>query len=244
MSICPKHSWESYSYRTEQGLVVATFHAEATKIDQSQFPLCARVQITIKDPNANGGPSREEAEVLWDMEDRLVEALDAANAPCLLLGRLTHGGLRELVFQVADYAPFRPPVGRWLMAHGDYETEVSEHDGWEFFFASVWPSETEWLQIMDRRVVDNLANYGSDTSKPHSLEFVFRGNLPGLQQMQSALETRGYRLLEFSPEQFQLVMARLMVPDPGAIFQESLSHRELCSQLGLEYDGWSASVVS
>ena len=106
MSVCPNHNWDSYSYSTDNGPVIVGFHTESNKIDQSQYPLCARAIITIKAPNHNGGPAQDEAQVLWDMEDRLVEALDAASVSCLLLGRLTHSGCRELVFQVADYTPF------------------------------------------------------------------------------------------------------------------------------------------
>jgi hypothetical protein len=244
MSVCPNQNWETYSYRSDNGPVIVGFHAGANTIDQSQYPFCARVLITIKAPNHNGGPSQEEAQALWDMEDRLVELLDAAKAPCLLLGRLTHSGTRELVFQVAEYAPFRPPVGCWMQEHDDYETEVSEHDGWSFFFDSVWPTEDSWALILDRRVVENLVKSGSDPAKPHALEFVFRGDQNGLQKMQTALTTKGYSLVEFSTAESRLVMARCMPLDLGEIFGESLSHREDCERLGIEYDGWGALVVS
>ena len=244
MSVCPNHNWDIYSYSTDNGPVFVSFHTESNRIDQSQYPFCARVIITIKAPNHNGGPAQEEARVLWDLEDRLVESLDAENVPCLLLGRLTHSGTRELVFQVADYTSFRPPVGRWMGEHDDYETDVSEHDGWDFYFASVWPSETSWLLIMDRRVVDNLVKSGSDPSKPHSLEFVFRGDQNSLQQMQAALAARGYSLLELSSEDSRLVMARSMPLEVGAIFSESVAHHQDGKRFGVEYDGWGASVES
>jgi hypothetical protein len=243
MSVCPNHNWDSYSYSTDSGPVVVGFHTESKKIDQSKYPFCARVLITIKAPNHNGGPSRDEAQVLWDMEDRLVESLDAADVPCLLLGRLTHSGTRELVFQVADYTPFRPIVGLWMREHDGYETDVSEHDGWNFFFESVWPNENSWELIFDRRVVDNLVKSGSDPAKPHSLEFVFRGGQIGLQQMQASLAARGYSLLQLSAEESRLIMARSMPLDVGEIFRESLSHRKDCKRFSIEYDGWGALVV-
>jgi hypothetical protein len=244
MSVCPENNWESYSYSTDSGSVIVSFHADSNQIDQSKYPYCARVIITIKAPNHNGGPAQDEAQVLWDMEDRLVEALDAANVSCLLLGRLTHSGSRELVFQVADYTPFRPPVGRWMEMHGKYETDVSEHDGWDFFMDSVWPSATSWMLIYDRRVVDNLIESGSDPSKPHSLEFVFLGQQSGLEQMQATLAARGYTLVDMSPKESRLVMARSMPLEVGDIFQEGLSHREDCQRLGIEYEGWGALVAS
>ncbi len=244
MSVCPENDWESYSYSTDNGPVIVGFHTKSNTINQSEYPYCARVLITLKKPNAHGGPLQDEAQVLWDMEDRLVALLDEHKTPCLMLGRLTHGGTRELVFQVADYKPFRPPVGRWMGEHRDYETDVSEHDGWEFFFASVWPSASSWLLISDRRVVDSLVEAGSDASKPHSLEFVFRGGAEALRQMQEKLAARGYSTLELSPAESRLIMARSMPLELGAIFQESLSHQQDCQSLGLEYDGWGALVVS
>lgn len=173
----------------------------------------------------------------------MVEALDTESVPCLLLGRLTHSGSRELVFQVADYTPFRPPVGRWITEHGGYEIDVSEHVGWDFYFEFVWPSETVWLLIMDRRVVDNLVKAGTDVSKPHSLEFVFCGEQMVLRKVQAALVSRGYTLLDFSPEDSRLIMARSMALDVGEIFKESLAHHELCQNLGVKYDGWGALTV-
>ncbi|WP_395745688.1 DUF695 domain-containing protein [Prosthecobacter sp.] len=244
MSVCPQNDWESYYYSTDDGPVVVGFHTKSNEVDQSRYPLCARVLITIKNPNQNGAPSRDEAQILWAMEDRLVEMLDAEEVPCLMLARLTHGGTRELVFQVADYSPFRPPVGSWMGQYDDYETDVSEHEGWNFFFEHVWPSEKSWLYIFDRRVVDSLVASGSDPEKPHSLEFVFRGTPGGLHQMQNALAARGYSLLDSSAEESQMIMARRMSLDVGAIFKESLSHHEECKRLGIEYDGWGALVES
>ncbi len=243
MSVLPENGWESYSYQSDEGPVIVGFHTEATAIDRAKYPHCARVQITIKAPNHNGGPSREEAEILWAMEDRLIEALDARHVACVMLGRLTHNGIRELVFQVADYSPFRPPVGRWMQNHANYETDVSEHDGWDFFFESVWPSERSWLIIMDRRVIDNLIRNGSDPKKPHSLEFVFRGDTARLGEFQTLLETRGYRLIELSPTERRLVMAISMPLDISSVCRESISHRDECAKLGIEYDGWGASIV-
>ena len=242
MSVLPQSHWESYSYQADSGPVIVGFHTEADKISREQFPFCARVQMTIKQPNHNGGPLRDEAEILWAMEDRLIEALDTRQIPCMMLGRLTHSGLRELVFQVADYTPFRAPVGRWMQEHSDYETDVSEHDGWDFYFESVWPSPTSWLIIMDRRVIDNLIRAGSDPSKPHSLEFVFRGEVGGLRDLQRALTGRGYSLVEFAEAETRLVMARSMTLEGAAVCQESIWLRDECARLGLEYDGWGASV--
>jgi hypothetical protein len=178
------------------------------------------------------------------MEDRLTEFLEQQNVSCLLLGRLTHGGVRELVFQVSEWTPFRPPVGRWMQLHPDYETDVSEHDGWDFFFSSVWPSAQSWLLIQDRRVVDQLIKSGSDPQKPHSLEYVFRGAPAQLQAMRNLLTSRGYTLVESQPDESRLVMAKSFTLDLDPIYEESIRHQEDCRRLEIEYEGWGCLVVS
>jgi hypothetical protein len=93
-------------------------------------------------------------------------------------------------------------------------------------------------------VVDSLVKEGSDPSKPHSLEFVFRGDESNLQQMLATLSAKGYSLLDFSVEKSRLIMARSMPLDVGSIFSESIAHHENCQCLGVEYDGWGALVVA
>src|SRR5262249_11688704 len=150
----PKNNWDFYSYRSNGGPVVVGFHAAANKIDQASLPYCARVIIPIKAPQSNGGPTRDEANVLWALEDQLTALLSRHSVSCLMLGRLTHAGVRELVFQLRDWETFRPPVGKWMMQHKGLNIDVSEHDGWKFFFEFVWPSPESWILISDRRVVD------------------------------------------------------------------------------------------
>lgn len=243
MKVVPEDNWEFYSYQTENGAVFASFHAGADKIDQASLPYCARVIIPIKKPKSTGGPSDEEAKILWALEDELTELLSLHSVSCQMLGRLTHQGVRELVFQLHDWETFRPPVGKWMMQHESIEIDVSEHDGWNFFFESVWPSPTSWMLISDRRVVDNLLESGSDPSKPHSLEFVFRGPASALDQMHTTLLKRGYALVQMNPGEGLLVMANSMTLDLGPIYDASLFHDAECEKLGIEYDGWGCSVV-
>lgn len=243
MEVVPENNWEFYSYQTDRGPVVVGFHADADKIDQASLPLCARIIIPIKRPESHGGPGREEANTLWALEDSLTELLSSHSVHCQMLGRLTHEGVRELVFQIHDWETFRPPVGKWMMQHNNSNIDVSEHDGWDFFFNSVWPSPTSWLLISDRRVVDSLIRSGSDPKKLHSLEFVFRGPTPLLEQTRTTLLSRGYTLIQLKPDEGVLVMAKPMTLDLGPIYEESLFHEAECKNLGIEYDGWGCLVV-
>ena len=236
-------NWETYSYSSERGPVFASFYAGASDIARNDFPFCARVIIPIKQLNQNGGPAKEEAESLWRLEDTLTDALARHGAACILLARLTHGGNRELVFQVADWDRFRPPVGLWMQQSPGYDIDVSEHDGWGFFDDCVWPSDEDWMLIHDRRVVDGLIEAGSSPEKEHSLEFVFVGDQSKLQRLRHELGVRGYVDFGSPASPDQLVMVKKLPLDLGQIYSESLKNRRLSDETGVAFDGWGAAVV-
>src|SRR5688572_19888505 len=122
--------WDQYLTFAEGKPLFISFDVGATEEDLSrQLPYCARIIVPVKAPNQNGGPTGAESERLYAMEDQLCEVLQKAKVACRLVGRLTHDGNREIVFQVASWDSFRPPVGRWMQQQ-DYKIEVSEHDGW------------------------------------------------------------------------------------------------------------------
>lgn len=161
---------------------------------------------------------------------------------CRLVGRLTHNGQRELVFQLDDWDSFRPPVGIWMLSHKKYDIDVSEHEGWTFFDECVRPTPAIWLMLADQSVVRELLRAGSDPAKEHALEFVFTGNESGLRRVARRLEQRGY--VEQAPDaKNQIVMVKKMVLDEDAIVAASQAHAELAEKCGVDYDGWGAAVV-
>lgn len=241
LPIVIEDNWEVYSYSTDDGPVLATFYAGADSIDRDQFPFCARVILPIRHPDDMGCPGEDESTRLYALEDELVAQLKRQSARCLQVARLTHDGLRELVFQVCDWESFRPPVADWIDQIEDYEIGVEEHEGWEFFDAMVWPSEEDWLMIHDRSVVENLIEAGSDPDKDHGIEMVFTGDADALAAVAEHLTARGYGLTSEDVEG-RLVMVKQMPLDLMEISRESIENYRLADECGAEYDGWGAAV--
>lgn len=235
--------WETFTYRSDDALVVSTFDVSAGEIDRDSLPYCARIVIPIANPGESGGPSDEEAEILWQLEDDLTAILDEAGVNCRLVARLTHSGERELVFQLADYEEFRPPVGAWMETIDEYEFSVSEHEGWEFFDEFCWPSDEDWCVIMDRNVVMGLLDAGTNPDKDHTLDFSFRGDPAQLQILRKNLLDRGYEDYPAeSPEPGRLQMVRRMPLSLELICPESMENLQLCDDLDIEFEGWGAGI--
>jgi regulator of RNase E activity RraB len=237
--------WESYVSESDGKLLFISFDVQAAREDlTATLTKCARVIIPVARPNANGGPVPPESERLYAMEDDLCAALSQNGVKCRLVGRLTCDGIRELVFQLDDWDPFRPIVGLWMQDNEDYEIDVSEHDGWTFFDDCLRPTAEVWLYLADQSVVRNLIEAGSDPEKPHALEFVFHGEAEELRQAARALSGRGYAPLgkpNFAGG--EIVMVKSMPLDVDAIAAESVAHQKLEQEYGVRYDGWGAAVI-
>jgi len=238
-------SWDTYSAESADGPIFVSFDVEAAERALSDtLPHCARVIIPIHEPNDNGGPVSPESETLYEMEDELTAALVDHGVECRLVGRLTCAGVRELVFQLDDWEAFRPPVGMWMGGHPEYEIDVSEHEGWDFFNDCVRPTQETMLYMADRRVIRGLVEAGSNPAKKHSLEFFFRGPPDGLRKLARKLEEHGYvRRGAADFEAGELAMVLRMQLDEGAICEESRANASLAGKLGVEYTGWGAAVV-
>jgi regulator of RNase E activity RraB len=241
MSVSSNEGWEVHAYETEGGPVFVIFQSDLEDVDQDAFGFCARVLIPIVDPQDSGGPTQEEAERLNALEDQLIAGLDAAGTDCLHVGRVTHAGVREVVFMVADWETFRPPVGTWMQSV-DREIDVSEHDGWQFFFEAMWPSPYGWAHIRNRTVVMQLVEHGSDPEKPHGLEFHFLGEKAALEALQAKLAERGFRDPSF---QEGALTSTIDLPlDVDRITDVYMQAHEDAEGLQVELDGWGAMIVS
>jgi regulator of RNase E activity RraB len=249
--VAPKKSqvihdeWDTYVRETNDGPIFISFDVEAAREDLSDaLEHCGQVVLPIRTPGPNGSPSAKENERLYALEDELCDALGSYGVECRLVGRLTHQGLRVLVFQLDNWEAFRPVVIAWAEECEDYAIRLSEGEGWEFFNDCVRPLPEDWLFMADSRVIQNLMEAGSDPEKEHTLEFVFQGEPEALEQITSILRTKGYEpMTEHDPEGGEIIMVKKMTLDLRAITAESLRLAQMAQEHGIEYDGWGAAVV-
>jgi hypothetical protein len=240
------YEWGTYVAQRDDVTMFISFDDAVThEAHPAALAFCARVWIPIQSPNAAGGPVSPESERLWEMEDELCSMLQEHRVHCRLVGRLTYGGLREIVFQLHDWESFRPPVGLWMMKHEDYKIDVSEHDGWQFFDDYIRPRIEDRLFMADRSVIDTLVQNGSNPREEHSLEYVFMGQPQGLERVARELLKRSYQpvgKLDYQSGTIELV--RRLALDLPVIVQESISNHKVAEEAGVECNGWGAAVVT
>jgi len=100
----------------------------------------------------------------------------------------------------------------------------------------------------DARVIENLVAAGSDTSKPHNIDFFMF--LPSKSKAKTAaaeVEQLGYAITSIyrAPGQtdWQIHATRVMAPQLEAMTATTRSLEAIAAKHGGYYDGWGTSVV-
>lgn len=240
-------AWDIYSRGDETSPELIAFDFDAAQRDLSdELPHCALIRIQTKNPTPRGEPVGPEVETLYDMQDALVNSLQQQAITCRLVARVTYGGTRELLFGLSDWDQFRPPVGRWMSEHADYEMDVDEYPDWDFYDHHVRPTAEVLEYVEDRRTIDHIVNSGVNPSEQRVIDFFFHGAPTDVTAATQALHRRGYTTNEINtddaePNTINLEAHKHMTLDE--LYDETRQHRTLAEQQRITYDGWGTSLA-
>jgi regulator of RNase E activity RraB len=239
-------SWDTFVRETEDFPVFISFDVDVAQDDLSgTLQHCACVNIPVHNPGPSGGPQEPENERLWELEDQLCAALSNEGVDCRLVGRLTFQGWRVLVFQLDDWAAFRPPLQQWIDRCRDYKIQVEESDGWDYYDEHVRPTAEDWLFMADAQVIQQLIAAGSNPDKEHVLDFVLIGEAEPLTAVARQLQADGFQPQQpLNPASGQIVMMKTMALDLSTVAAQSYALFQLADEHGIQYDGWGAAVVT
>jgi hypothetical protein len=84
------------------------------RIDNLLFDMHAVITLNFEGADAQGLPTRDEADALNAIEDELLQSL---GAHAVFVGRETTDGRRELHFRVMESGPWSAIVDRWIQRH-------------------------------------------------------------------------------------------------------------------------------
>jgi regulator of RNase E activity RraB len=236
--------WAVYSYGYGHGLrAVISFDVTAAHEEKHVgYDTCVRAvaRIPLERVLENGLPDRSALLGLQQLENDFVQALQTTSVACRFVGKMTYGGMRDFVFQVADVPAFKKTIGKTAPRDG-LRLELIEKPGWTFFDEKVSPASVYWQQIGDYQVIQRLLEAGSNPQVPHVLEHVFIGDQEQLQTLSADLRNRGFSEISCSDD--CLVMGRESLLDLEEVFNVTGELFSFCSEIGVQYDGWGAAVT-
>jgi regulator of RNase E activity RraB len=237
-------SWAVYFYYYGEGQkAVISFDVELAK-EENHTGYGHSIRVIVYVPLTgrvleNGMPVREELPKLQQLEDNLLQALQKRGVDCRLVGRMTYGGMRELVFQVEDVKAFRRSFSR--VATDDYKVELREGDDWQFFDEKIRPTPVFWQQITDQMVIQGLIKAGSNPKAPHFIEHSINGERQKLIRLRDELTANGFTEVGMGDD--HLTVGKESKLDIDEIFSVTGKLSSYCESIGVKYDGWGAAVI-
>lgn len=184
-------------------LALVSFDEEVTnENNQKGYNHCKRVIFHIDHDNVseNGILNGDENKKMMQYEDELIKCLEDNNVDCKFVGRMTYCAMRDFIFQVENTKNFDKAIQKWSKEIKDYEIELKESKGWNFFNNRIKPNDRYLQQIADGDVIDNLIKHGNNPEKNHFLEHVFIGERKNLEDVRNKLIAEDFEEIQFTDQ--------------------------------------------
>ena len=142
---------------------------QADDAPRADMPNLLLVRMAVE--SADGLPDREEFRRLDEIEDKLLPAL-LEETGAVHVGTMTTVGRRELFLYGPDVEKFGLVAGRVLSEFPDRVAEWGgeEDADWAVYQEFLLPDGRDYQQIMNRRVIESLAEAGDDSERPRPIE--------------------------------------------------------------------------
>lgn len=164
--------WDVYTCRVDGKPAVISLDLDLRDIAASRtHPQRFHVRHALRSPRENGLPDGTENEAMYALQDALVAAL-GEDVRGIYLACLTNDGYREHFFQLPAHADGRAVAAKVESASGEYELETFAEDDpdWRYYHEFLWPDTRTMQYLMDRRVVQSLADNGDQHSVPRPVD--------------------------------------------------------------------------
>ena len=140
------------------------------------LPLLLTATVRLHHPSEAGFPADEEAQKLWDLEERLLEALQPMER-IRYLGRTSSRGERTFAFQAAEPDGFKAAARAVEKQLPAYPLKLSgkKDPGWKSYLDDLFPPPIEHQRCLSLAVCEALQQQGDPLDTPrevdHFLEF-------------------------------------------------------------------------
>lgn len=238
--------WDVYSCRVDGEPAVMSLDLDLHDVAAAgTHPQRFHVRHALRSPRENGLPDGSENEAMYAVQDALVAAL-GEDVRAIYLACLTNGGHREHFFHLPAHADGRAVVAKVESEVGGYELETFAEDDsdWRYYREFLWPDARTMQYLMDRRVVQSLADKGDRHDVPRAVDHLV--GVPDEARAQSLLtEAQAVGFTGVVEHRRGEWMVRLERADPVELQHIHSVVWELCEMAerrGGYYDGWGCAV--
>lgn len=209
-------------------------------------PHMAYVRVVMRQPRPDGLSSNEEFEDLIGIEDSLTEGFSSSK-PVTYVGRNTSSGNRDFYFYTTDAVLFEASAKTAMAHHPQYQFEIGSRPDpdWETYFSFLYPSPDDLQHILNRRVTDQLASHGDNSSEPRVIEhFAYMPNADATGELRAFLAGQEFSVDEPKFDGTSTMLSFKRSDRPDNIDNVVIPIARRIRELGGEYDGWGCTVVN
>ena len=212
-------------------------------------PDVAVLALTYKSPDHRGLPTNEEFAAVSAVEDQLKAFVDLSKDA--FVGRITKEGERIFFIYTSRNA------ARWEK----FRKQLSERSGYVFtlsvspdpehqeYWKYLYPTPDDWQVISDMSVVEAMKKSGDDKDAEHKIEhFTY---FPDEASARKFIDWAVSDRFKHDPEQsgqrdgkYCVFLYHLGVTHQTDVSNHTIALRRKAEELGGEYDGWGAAVVT
>lgn len=209
------------------------------------------IAVYLNDPREDGFPQGDEFATLGEIEDSLVEQLEA-KLNAYFVGRTISNGVRDFYFYTGNTLLHDKAIADVMINFPNYRYDfgVKEDKTWELYFDFLLPDVQEFQRMQNRKVLRTLRKHGDIGERKRQIDhWIYFVREEERELYWEAVKQDGFLLEENgrSTEQeypFILHISRTDPADENSIDRLVMNLWELARQMNARYDGWETVVVS
>lgn len=246
-----KEEWEFYFSNVDEKLGSIFVDLGLLKIaPMLNRPNVVWVSIKMNNPREDGLSSHEESGPLGDIEDVLVNNINAKHNS-IYVGRLTSAGNRDLYFYFGDTTLYDKAISEVMVAFPKYQFDFGskEDKEWDGYFNFLYPSPQQFQSIQNRRVIDQLEKSGDILSKSREVfHWIYFKSESDRGKYIEKIKNDNFTIVDIGSDNsrgefvFKLAIKRVDKVDAKSVDEYVIYLWKLANELNAEYDGWETSI--
>jgi len=213
-------------------------------------PNVAWISIKMNNPREDGLSSQEESEMLFEIEDILVEKITSKHNS-IYVGRLTSDGNRDLYFYFGDTALYDKTISDVMVRFPKYQYNfgVKEDKEWGGYSNFLYPSPQQYQSITNRRVIDLLEREGDSLTKEREVfHWIYFKTEKDREKYLDKIKNDNFSVVQMINDKSWgeyyccLVIKRVDKVDFSSVDEYVIYLWRLANETNGNYDGWETSV--
>ncbi|NNG72942.1 DUF695 domain-containing protein [Rhizobium laguerreae] len=209
------------------------------------YPMLLTVELKLQHPRENGLPQKDESEIIYALEDRLVSQSDSVGN-IRFVGHKLSDGLATYFFYASNASAMRGIIETARKQFPSYviDQHVIQDTSWSVYRHVLAPSGDNLQQAEDNKVIQKLTSLGDDINLPRLIHhFAYFSTPTELQNFKAAILADGFHVdNETTSDQVdgKLPIRFSRRDAPSEITSVTVKLTHLAGEFSGDYDGWES----